>query len=127
MCWWPLHFCKLLTLVQAVKLGCGLASDLKTLRASYPGMDAFGHAERLLDLKGPWLAFARLHNLPAGRGGSKNAVGLSTIAGSILGKPLNKAMQAGPCPVCQAAPILSYCCCQLPALQTALGTHTQAF
>ena len=87
-----------------MKLGCGLASDLKTLRASYPGMLAFRHAERLLDLKGPWLAFARLHNLPAGRGGSKNAVGLSTIAGSILGKPLNKAMQAGPCLGCQAAP-----------------------
>ena len=95
---------------QAVKLGCGLASDLKTLRASYPSMHAFGHAERLLDLKGPWLAFARLHNLPAGRGGSKNAVGLSTIAGSILGKPLNKAMQAGLCPVCQAGPTRSCCC-----------------
>ena len=117
---------------QAVKLGCGLASDLKTLRASYPGMSAFRHAERLLDLKGPWLAFARLHNLPAGRGGSKNAVGLSTIAGSILGKPLNKAMQAGPCLVCQAGlclvcqaglclvcqagPTLSCRCCRVPAL-----------
>ena len=97
---------------QAVKLGCGLASDLKTLRASYPGMSAFRHAERLLDLKGPWLAFARLHNLPAGRGGSKNVVGLSTIAASILGKPLNKAMQAGLCPVCQAAPTLACCCCR---------------
>jgi hypothetical protein len=86
-------------------LGLSLTSDLAKLAASCPEVDAFNSARCCLELKRLWRLAAAAADAPGnssgasgGRGGGKargrNQVGLSFLAGQVLGKPLDKAMQA---------------------------------
>ncbi|KAL0033286.1 hypothetical protein WJX77_001863 [Trebouxia sp. C0004] len=87
----------LATLLQSssiVKLGCRLSDDVSKLHRSYPGMQAFQQALALLDLTGPWSLYMQTYNSQELQGRRRGApVGLSNMAHSLLGKPLNKAMQ----------------------------------
>ncbi|KAK9829035.1 hypothetical protein WJX72_003549 [[Myrmecia] bisecta] len=77
-----------------LKLGCALAGDLKKVAASYPHLGAFQSATRMLDLTGPWrlyMAATDRQTMVSRR--STVSIGLSAMAQSVLGKPLNKSMQ----------------------------------
>eukprot|EP00798_Chlamydomonas_sp_ICE-L_P015012 gene15012-21080_t len=81
---------------QAVlKLGFEILGDLSTLAASYPAVKAFKRVNSVLDLKELWIAYQSQQDTQAGalQRIRKRTVGLSTLAATLLGKPLDKSMQ----------------------------------
>lgn len=89
-------------------IGLALTSDLRRLAASRPDIAALQSAHRTLDLRRLWRL--ALDAARGGRGGAGTTsaasagrqVGLSFLAESVLGKPLDKAMQVLIAKACRA-------------------------
>ncbi|GIL53333.1 hypothetical protein Vafri_8955 [Volvox africanus] len=85
----------------ALVLGFGLAGDLAKLASSYPHVVAFQQVGATLDLYDMWKAYVtaqaqatRPKNAPpVSLSARAFQAGLSTLAATLLGKPLDKAMQ----------------------------------
>jgi hypothetical protein len=111
------------------KVGLELTSDLRKLARSYPNMSAFQAVNCTLDLTRLWQLYTS--KLPSKYGNGARVrpgaqVGLSYLAEALLGKPLDKSMQARsrltfgnihvPVPQCR-------CRCSLKLLDTSEGIH----
>ena len=81
---------------RITKVGLDLTADLKKLAKSYPANAAFRCAHRCIDLKQLWSLYrdTTAAAQQAQRSEKKRQVGLSFLAEHLLGRPLDKAMQA---------------------------------
>lgn len=93
-------------------VGLELASDLRKLSQSYPTVSAFQQVLCTLDLRNLWEVSAQRVGVRKGADG--NRMGLSSLSAAVLGKPMDKAMQA--CSLCTPTPFRRP---RLPALPAA--------
>lgn len=80
------------------KIGLELTGDLSKVSGSYPNAVAFQKVFSILDLQNVWLKIRERLGKP--RVGGGNRVGLSSLCDTLLGKPLDKSMQARFCCHC---------------------------